>query len=91
MQPGRRHVGLVHEHHAASAKHPAVTIVEPVHGGVELIVRADRHHHEFARRALPPPDRRDGEIRPFRRRAPLAPVARRIRQIENGPSRIRRL
>ena len=53
------HVGRVHEHDAALAVDAAVAIVEAVDRRVVLIVAADRHHPQPARRQREVRRRRD--------------------------------
>src|SRR6185295_8168361 len=53
----------VHQHHPALAGDAAVAVLEPVDGGVELIMAPDGHHHQLARAQRLVRHRVDGEPR----------------------------
>jgi hypothetical protein len=79
-----RHVVLVHEYDAATIIDSAVPVIQAVDRGVELIVRADRHHYELIRFKRPPREYVHCEIRLSRRRMEPPLITGTVRQIKGA-------
>ena len=77
----------VEEDHAAAVKNSAVAIIEAVDRRVELIVRADRHHHEMTGRDIFARDAVRGENGFARGRGEFAAIARAVGQIKRAERR----
>ena len=77
------HVVRVHEDDAPAVIDAAITVVQTVDRGVELVVAADRHHDELTRLEFVPRDRINGELRLADTVVEFAFIARLVRQIKD--------
>ena len=72
------HVVLIHEDHTTSGFDTPVSIIQPIDGGVVLVVAANGHHEQLRKGHLDLWQRMDREVGFSRRRGKLTGISNRL-------------